>query len=396
MTANMVGADIEMSTDSMTVVHVSSAHPWTDNRILYRECVSLTEAGYSVTLIATESVVEGPATAVRVLRIPRRRRFSRMLISTVSAIRLALLTRARITHLHDPELIPFIPLLRLAGRTVLYDAHEDLPNQVVNKPYVKKPLVPLFMCFARLLILLSKLSHHVICATETIAKRYPAHRRTVVHNYPPLREEETVADQYAASNRDALAVYVGGIASIRGAETIVDAMAENDLPETWKLVIAGSGPDSLLADLRSRPGWRRVDFRGQLPPDDARRLLLEAQVGLVLLSDTAAHRDALPTKMFEYFAAGTPVIASDFPLWRSIIQEHSCGLLVDPTSSSQVAAAIRRYSEEPGLLDRHSRNARRLAREELNWSSEAKALVAAYQRLSGKPRDLGREVTPHA
>ena len=139
-----------------------------------------------------------------------------------------------------------------------------------------------------------------------------------------------------------------------------------------------------------------MDFRGQLPPDDARRLLLEAQVGLVLLSDTAAHRDALPTKMFEYFAAGTPVIASDFPLWRSIIQEHSCGLLVDPTSSSQVAAAIRRYSEEPGLLDRHSRNARRLAREELNWSSEAKALVAAYQRLSGKPRDLGREVTPHA
>lgn len=371
-----------MTTNQLRVVHVSSVHRWTDNRIHYRECVSLAEAGFSVTLIAVESEVQGTPTAVKVITLPRRSRLSRMVFSTASAISLALKTRASIVHLHDPELIPFIPLLRLAGRMVVYDAHEDLPAQVLDKPYLRPALVPVVAALARGLIAVSKLSNHVVCATETIAERYPSSKATVVHNYPPLRAEEEAVERRPVSDREPAAIYLGGISEVRGARVMVDAMAQPELPEGWQLVLAGSSSDSLLADLAGRPGWNRVNFRGQVPPDEARQLILQSRIGLVLFADTKAHRDALPTKMFEYFAAGTPVIASDFPLWRSIVEENQCGVMVNPDSSSQVASAIRRYAEDPVLLDKHARNARRLALEKFNWSQEGAALVSLYRTLA--------------
>jgi glycosyltransferase involved in cell wall biosynthesis len=102
-------------------------------------------------------------------------------------------------------------------------------------------------------------------------------------------------------------------------------------------------------------------------------------VGLVLFRDTEAHRDALPTKMFEYFAAGLPVIASDFPLWRDIIAGGECGQLVDQTDPDAVARAVARYAADPALLARHGANARRLAVSRLNWTREEAALAAAYK-----------------
>jgi glycosyltransferase involved in cell wall biosynthesis len=85
--------------------------------------------------------------------------------------------------------------------------------------------------------------------------------------------------------------------------------------------------------------------------------------------------------MFEYFAAGVPVIASDFPLWRTIVAEHECGLLVDPSSPVEVAAALAEYARKPEMLSTHSRNARRLAVEQLNWQAEGKRLVNTYDRF---------------
>lgn len=379
--APKLSASAEGSRRGRRVVHVSSVHPSTDNRIHYRECASLSAAGYDVTLIAVKSAIAGPPSDVRVLTVPRRSRLARMVLSSAQAIGMAIRTRATVVHLHDPELIPYIPMLRLLRRTVVYDAHEDLPIQIRTKSYLSARRAKVVSWFAAGLMQLVRTTSLGVAATETIAGHLPASRVIVVHNYPPLRDSESTAAEIDINERAAAAVYVGGIASRRGAETMIGAFGEPGAPDGWRLNLAGSMSDALHRSLKALPGWKHVDFRGQVGPEQARDIILSSRVGLVLFADTEAHRDALPTKMFEYFAAGVPVIASDFPLWRTIVAEHECGVLVDPASPTGLADALARYAREPELLSAHSRNARRLAVERLNWQTEGARLVDAYDRF---------------
>jgi glycosyltransferase involved in cell wall biosynthesis len=169
----------------------------------------------------------------------------------------------------------------------------------------------------------------------------------------------------------------------RGSVELVRSFGSSQFPSDWGALVAGTTtPHGLLAELSQEPGWERVDFRGQLAPLEARDLLRQGRVGLVTFQRNAAQLESLPTKMFEYFAEGLPVIASDFPLWRGIIEEHDCGLLVDETDPDSIAAAVRRYAEDPDLLARHGRNARAAAEGALNWEHEEERLVRAYDELT--------------
>lgn len=359
------------------VVHVSSAHPWNDNRIHFREAASLAREGYDVTLVAVATADEPPLGEVRVRTLPRLRRSFRVLLSAPRAIAMALSTKAQIFHLHDPELIWAVPVLRMLRRTVIYDAHEDLPVQVLDKPYTNAFTRPILAGVARAMCWVASRSTAVIAATDQVASRFPPRKTTVVRNFPPLREEETTAPP--VESRDPIVVYVGAIGSARGADVMVDAMADADMPEGWSLQLAGSMPAQLRQRLGECPGWSEVEYLGVLQPEEARELLLRARVGFAVLQATPAYVDALPTKMFEYFAAGVPVIASDFPLWREIIDGHACGQLVDQRDPAAIARALRRYADDPALLAEHSVNARRAAVESLNWASEAGKLMQAYR-----------------
>lgn len=364
---------------AVRVTHISSVHPWTDNRIHYRECSTLVELGYDVTLVAVESRVDGTPSSVEVVVLPRLPRLTRVVVGSFRAVKRALRTRAHVYHLHDPELVWAVPLFRFMGKKVIFDSHEDLPMQVLSKQYVKPIARPFMKLAAHAVVAIAAGSSHIIAATETIAARFPRHKVSVVHNYPPLREAEATATPL--HGRPTSIAYIGGIGEVRGAVQMIDALGSPSFPSGWTLDLAGTMSESLERRLQASAGWPNVRFHGQVRPEEARDLLLQARVGLVLFQDTQAHRDSLPTKMFEYFAAGLPVIASDFPLWRSILEEYECGLLVDQKNPHSIAEAIRRYSEDEDLLIRHASNARRVAVDILNWNSEVPVLASAYQRV---------------
>jgi glycosyltransferase involved in cell wall biosynthesis len=108
-----------------------------------------------------------------------------------------------------------------------------------------------------------------------------------------------------------------------------------------RLVMAGTfGPATLVEQLVAQRGWAKTKMVGFLARPDLARLLSEARMGLVLFHPAPNHTEAQPNKLFEYMSAGIPVVASDFPLWRQIVEGAGCGLLVDPLDPRAIAEAM--------------------------------------------------------
>jgi glycosyltransferase involved in cell wall biosynthesis len=172
---------------------------------------------------------------------------------------------------------------------------------------------------------------------------------------------------------------------MRGARELVAAMALVSEPQA-RLVIAGEiRPPELEAEFRSAPGWERVDFLGWLPRRDVAALLREARVGVLTFLPVAGHEDALPNKLFEYMAAGIPVVASYFPLWQRIIEEAGCGIAVDPRDSTAIAAAIDRLLAHGREATDMGERGRLAFQSTYSWDGEAAKLLALYERLAGTP-----------
>lgn len=363
-----------------TIVHASSAHPWTDNRVHLREAAGLAAAEYDVILIAVDRDADLPPTGVNVIRIPAYSRWKRVTWGAATVIAQALRLRPDVVHIHDPELVWAVPLLRCMQKIVVYDAHEDLPSQVASKQYVRPSLRRAFIGLAHVVVWIAGYSSMVVAATEQVGERFPSRKTILVRNYPRVRDIED--DLPPPSRRPPQIAYVGAISVNRGARVLVDSLATELFPSRWRLALAGqSASPRLLEELKERPGWERVDFSGWVTPMRARDISASSRVGMCVLGRTRAHLDALPTKMFEYMSSGTPVIVSDFPLWRDIVEKYRCGVVVDEGSPEAVAAAVRMYAEDEFTMDAHGRNARAAVLHELNWTREEQTLLEGYRRI---------------
>jgi glycosyltransferase involved in cell wall biosynthesis len=151
-----------------------------------------------------------------------------------------------------------------------------------------------------------------------------------------------------------------------------------------RLELAGDySPESLKAELQALSGWALVTFHGYVDQLQLTNLLCNVRAGLVVLHPTLCYPDAYPIKMFEYMAAGLPVIASDFPIWREIIEGAHCGLLVNPLDIKAIANAMQWILDHPAEAETMGKNGKEAVRLKYNWQSESGKLVDLYEHLKG-------------
>jgi len=364
---------------SYKIVHLSSVHPAFDTRIFHKECKSLARAGYQVVLIVghdTEEIYED----VLIRGFPKAgKRLQRMMMSTQRIFQMSVKEDARLYHFHDPELIPIGLLLKLRGKTVVYDVHEDVPRQILSKPYIPRVFrsviaraVEVFENCA------AKQFDALVCATPYITKRFQAQGCNAINinNYPITTELHT--PQLDWSQKKQVVCYVGGITPIRGIYEMVKAIGQTDA----RLLLAGkfSSPDQRQQAVALK-GWENVSELGQLDRPAVAEVLTQARAGLVVLHPTVNYMDALPVKMFEYMSAGLPVVASNFPLWRDIVEGNDCGICVDPLDVLAIRDAIQYLLDHPKETQRLGENGRRAVEEKYNWESEAMKLQSLYEEL---------------
>ena len=334
-----------------------------------------------MTLVVADGAGSARADGIRIVDVGRLPgRVNRMLRTTHRVFDAARRLEADVYQLHDPELIPLGLRLKQMGRKVVFDSHEDVPAQLLAKPYLGHASARLlsrsFSAYERFAC---RRFNGIIAATPFIRDKFlPINPTTVdINNFPVVGEFEPAARW---ADKAPEVCYVGGIAALRGIRELVRACALLRSPARVSLAGKFSEP-ALEIELAAYPGWQRVTAHGQLDRAGVSRVMSRAVAGLVTLHPTPNHLEALPVKMFEYMAAGIPVIASRFPLLRDIVEGNACGVCVDPADPVAIAAAIDHFVLHPALAMRMGENGRRAVLEKYNWAVESRKLVSFYEHL---------------
>src|SRR5208283_896290 len=306
----------------MKVVHLTSVHSAFDIRIFHKECKSLARSGFQVTVIAPHGRDE-VSENVQIRAVPQMKgRWPRMTLTAWRVLQESLRQKADLYHFHDPELIPVGLFLRAQGEKVIYDVHENLPKDVLCKDYLPKwSRRFLAGILDHLETLASRHFSALVAVSPTIAARFrAANQRTVLIQNFPVIAEVAASSPVPWEKRGMEVAFVGGLLEERGIREMVRAMGLLPARCTAKLDIASQdNPLRLMPELEREAGWSRVCYQGHLNRREISGLLGRVRAGLVLYLPEPCNLEAMPHKMFEYMAAGIPVIASDFEYWRRIL-----------------------------------------------------------------------------
>lgn len=260
----------------------------------------------------------------------------------------------------------------------IYDAHEIYAHQhLVARTLRRRMLV----WFTESIVL--RRCAAAITVNDSLAawyaRAYKVARPTVVRNVPDVRPQAEMPD--APHMPDAPTIlYVGSITSGRGIETAVAALGH--LPDVHLALL---GRVSAPAEMRKieatieRYGvGSRVHMLGPVRPDQVVQVASRATVGLVLIEDVGlSYHFSLPNKLFECAHAGLPVVASDLPEIRAVVEGYGTGLICDPSDPLEVARAIRRLLEDAALREGCVQGARAAAAR-FRWDVESESLIGLY------------------
>lgn len=362
---------------------LTTVHPPFDTRIFHKQAKTLVRAGYDVALICRHSRNE-TVDGVRILRLPEPNgRLGRIFTLTLKALRLAIRENADIYHFHDPELIPLGIILKLLLRQkVIYDAHEDYEKQFLSKEYVpevaRRPIASLIGTMERIS------AKFIDCAIA--ASGMPDNLRGYriarsIRNYPILSLFPMNGNGSDARTPFEV-VYIGAMFRTRGITEIVRAMEEVDSNKDVRLTLCGKySPESYRPEIESLKGYKRSRYLGIIPCESIPEVLSGAGAGVVCLHPIPNYLSTFPVKMYEYMAAGIPVIASNFPIWREIVESSDCGICVDPLNPGEIAEAIEFLFDNREIARKMGENGRRVVFEKYSWENEEKKLLDIYEEL---------------
>jgi glycosyltransferase involved in cell wall biosynthesis len=374
---------------SQKICHLSSVHFRFDTRIFHRECKTLRDAGYTVTVIGQRGWLENypkkdgilveNVEGIKVISfLMPKNRFSRIL-KQIKLFNLAKYERAKIYHFHDPELIPLAILLKLITHAkVIWDAHEDYTH-LSSRYWIPLPLRKIAGCiFYWFEKFISRYFDGIITVTENIKQKFRHPNVKLVRNLYPNKLPKRLKPEKDKDDKHLDLIFIGGIVRDRGIDRIISALDAFKEDEVTFKVIGTSNEPKYLEEIKALTGFRYVKMMGWQPYDVIMEELFKADVGILTLM---LNEIGLPNKMFEYMAFGLPIIASDSPGWKEIIEGNKCGIIVDLNKPAEIERAIRFMLENPQAREEMGQNGIKTTQEKFNWSEDKKRLLDLYEEI---------------
>jgi glycosyltransferase involved in cell wall biosynthesis len=370
----------------MKIIHLTSVHTRYDNRIFFKQCCSLTNAGHDVSLVVADGKDDEIKDGVHIYDVGDFKcRLKRMIWSTYLVFKKARELGAQVYHFHDPELLPWGLILRISGKKVIYDMHENLPKQVHNKTWLptwsRYFLSSMIRLFER--IVLSKL--YIVMAELSYTKDYVwVKNKEVVLNLPiidgPIMIPKIKKDFFTVG-------YIGGVSRDRGIPMAAEALVQiRQKGVDVELICVGNVNDEVSSNSSFQKGLSEgwLHSPGWVPSQEALPLIACCHVGVALLRPIGNYIESYPTKMFEYMAMGIPVLVSNFPLYRRIVYQYNCGLCVEPEDIEEVKRALIFFLNNPDESRKMGLRGRRAVEKKYNWGREEEKLLQFYFELIGE------------
>jgi glycosyltransferase involved in cell wall biosynthesis len=225
-----------------------------------------------------------------------------------------------------------------------------------------------------------------VSITQTLAdeleQRFgPRRASAVVHDGVRLAADATWCGRPLQS--PAVVGYAGHLYPWKGVDLVVDALTH--LEGVQGLIVGGHPKEPDLGRVRKRVDAlglsSRVIFTGHVPPAEVPALLQRADV-LVLPNPPGevSMRYTSPLKLFEYLASGRPVVASDLPAFREVLDDSRNAVLFEAGSAFALRSAIARLLAEPALAERIGREGFETARQ-FSWDRRAERLEQLFAAL---------------
>jgi glycosyltransferase involved in cell wall biosynthesis len=278
-------------------------------------------------------------------------------------------------------LLPNFLVSKLKHLTLVYDSHEFFTGvpEIQNRPFVKwvwktieKSIFPQL--------------EYVITVSETIASLYNKMYRVkplVVRNISKNADHITPfsREELGVATDDLLLIIQGtGINIDKGAEELIDAVNSSD---GVALLVVGSGDvvPQLKQQVRELNLGNKIKFIQSVPWETLLKYTKSADIGMCLEKDTNLnYRYSLPNKLFDYIAAGIPVIASDLPETGKIIRENGLGIIIENVTAEQISKILSELRGNPVKLAELRRNAVATS-VNLNWEIESKKVREFYNKV---------------
>ncbi len=359
------------------VCHISTVHHAGDPRIFHKECVSLAKAGFEVYLV-NQDTEDKEIQGVKIKHLKSHKSRKDRFFAMFKAFSLARKTKAKIIHFHDPELMWIAVWLRIFGRKIIYDVHEDVAKQILDKKWLGPKWVRRFVSFSY------QINQKICCcffsgvvtATPEITSKFSTKKAITVHNYPILGYLDDAPNANIDKTKPSV-IYAGGLTELRGIYELIEAVGElNGQLELWLL-----GPwesDNFHEKCKASKGYQYTKYFGKKTLQEVYTYYQLADVGAHVIQPIPRYLIGIPTKILECMAIGMPVVLTESDYWKSFFQNHS--LFADPFNKQDVAQKLMDAYEQSKDPEGKQKRAE-FIRKNYSWEAEEEKLINLYQKI---------------
>lgn len=362
---------------------VTGLYSRSDSLMIYRQGKSLVHAGYKVTYVVCDELPDeikegihivstGYKPSGRINRILSTKRIIKRYIDKVDA---------DVYQISDPELMGLVGYVKRKNKKVVFNLREYYPDLLKRKSYIpgflKKTISTLYA---------SLMTKHL--------KRYDAVFAVADWMYEMLKTRHGVTNSYLLTNfpiinnnfvlskkeymqRENVVCYIGTIYARSHQEKIFDALTT--IP-TAKYLLAGRFEDDVNY-VENHPYWSKVEFINGFPRCEMEKIMSRATISNTLRDFMGRDGSYGVIKIFESMEQALPVLLSDVPLHRHIVEKYKCGLCVEPKDASAIASAIQYLIENKEEAYEMGQRGREAVLKEYNWQKQAEKYIDVISHL---------------
>ncbi len=358
---------------------LANGHAPYDTRIFVKEAQFLTRQGYKVSIILPYGKT-AHRNGIDILGVtPAKTGAGKLLVNPFRILRKAIAQpSASIFCIHDSDILLTGWILKLIGRKVIYDAHEDTPLQIKYQHWIPRGLrVPYAWMYRCIEKISGWLFDAIIVAEPVIEKYFPAKKTFLVRNFSKVEAFKNKASLHPYTERLQRLSYIGLLSEARGLFEMLEGARIAQTKINFEFLLGGKfSPPSLQGSVLKKYS---VTFSGWIEFDELPEILYRSKIGIIVPNPNPRYKTNYPVKLFEYMAAALPVIASKEGESAMFVQEAQCGILVDPKNPAEIAEAIQWLFQHPAEAEAMGKRGQTLIFEKYNWENESSVLLRAFQ-----------------